>query len=200
MRNACSLGWYENKKLFIFFGLFALAGIILGSIVIFDPMLNHLRITQGLLDGNVRNVTMPGRTIIAFFAARLFDTFFGLVLVFILSLSKWTVLFVFPYIALRGFFSVINLFWIIDRFGMFHGLPFFLIYLVILFIVLIFFIVAATFILKRASHARQYGFKCGFSWREIRRPIFHIIIGIATIAFLEWLLYFLILGRMVYVF
>ena len=180
--------------------LFALAGIILGCVVIFDPMLNYFRLTQSLLDGNILNVIAPERGFIAFFFSRFLDVFFGLLLIFLFAMTKWTVLLVFPYIAFRGFWMVVNLFWIIDRYGILHGLPFFLVYLVIFFLLIVLFICACIFILRRGTVVRQYGFRVGCSWRETQKGLMLILFGIAAVAFVEWLLYFALLRHLIYVF
>ena len=190
--------WQENKRLLIILGLFALGGIILGLVVIFNPLLNHLRISNHLLDGNVLNVTTPNRSLWAFIFIRLLDFGFAFLLVLLFNLTKWTMLLTFPYIAFRAFWIVINLFWIIDLFGFVHGFLFFVTYLVILTVLLVIFATACVFALKRGKVVRLFGLRCGFRWREIKGALFALLVCLLLVAFIEWLLYFLLLSRMVY--
>jgi len=192
--------WYENKKLLLFLGLFVIIGIVLGVVVAFDPMLNYFRLTRDLLDGNLMNVTKPGRSLFAFIATRFIDFGFAFILVVLLGMTKWTMLFIFPYLSFRAFWAVINIFWIIDRFGAFHGAVLVIIYAIILLSLLVLFTAACVFALKRGRSVQLYGLRCGYRLAEIRRSLVTMTIFLVTIAFIEWLLYFLILSRMLFVF
>ena len=199
-KNSIALLWYENKMLLFILGIALLTGLVLGVIVAFDARLNYFRLTPDLLDGNIMNVTQPGRSLFAFITSRFIDFGFAFILVSLLAMTKWTMLFVFPYLAFRAFWAVINIFWIADRFGAFHGLVLIIVYVVILLSLLILFMAACVFALKRGRTAQLYGLRCGYRWGDIRRPLITISITLAFIGFVEWLLYFLILSRMVFVF
>ena len=193
------IGWRGNRLLICVLGFFILAGIAIGAIAIFDPLLTHFRITRDILDGNIINAATPNRSIFSFFLIRFSDFVFGLLLVLLFSMTKWTVLFTFPYVAFRAFWVVINLYWIVDRFGFLHGFVLFLVYLVVLTALLVLFLCATIFALRRGKVCRQYGFKEAFRWREIRNTVYALTMALALVAFLEWLLYFTILSRMVFV-
>jgi len=197
-KNHVGVMWFENKKLLMLLGLFALGGIVLGIIVAFNPLLSHLWISNHLLDGNVLNVASPNRSLWTFILVRFLDIGFGLLLVILFNMTKWTMLLTFPYLGFRAFWMVINIFWIIDVFGFVHGLLFAITYIIVFTILLIVFAGACVFALKRGKCARLYGFKTAFRWREIKGAVYTLLISLFVIAFIEWLLYFLILSRLVY--
>ncbi|MCL2755816.1 MAG: hypothetical protein FWE45_02075 [Firmicutes bacterium] len=199
MRNSIATTWRENKSLLFLMGIFIIAGIIIGSIALFNPLVTHFQITRNFLDANVLNVITPNRGLFAFVLARFFDLAFALTLVFLFNLSKFSFWLTFPYVGFRAFWMVVNLFWIVDRFGFVHGSIFFFAYLVIFIILIIMFSLACIFIMKRCAQIRKFGWRSGCSFREIRHPLFWLTASILLIAFVEWLLYFLILGRMVYI-
>jgi len=199
LRNNLQVVWRENKTLLVILGLFALGGMVLGMIVAFNPIMHHQWISRHLLDGNVLNVTAPNRGIFAFLFARLLDVGFGALLLMLFNLTKWTMLLSFPYIAFRAFWMVINLFWIIDAFGFVHGLLFFVFYFVVFIALLLMFMCAAIFALKRGKHCRMYGWRVGLRFSEIKGAVLWFTAIVAILAFIEWLIYFLILSRMVYV-
>ena len=198
LRNWLQVLYHQNRRLLIILGLFALGGIILGIIVIFNPLLNHLWISNHLLDSNVLNVASPNRSLWTFIFMRLLDFGFAFLLVLLFNLTKWTMLLTFPYVTFRAFWMIINLFWIIDLFGFLHGLLFFLTYLIVFTVLIVIFMSACIFALKRGKTARQFGIRCGFKWSEIRGTLLALLISLSLVALFEWLLYFLLLSRMVY--
>ncbi|MCL2846608.1 MAG: hypothetical protein FWE38_02855 [Firmicutes bacterium] len=198
-RDGWKSAWRENRFVIVLLALSAIAGLVLGALVIFDPLLEHFRITQNLLDGNIINAASPNRGIFAFIVSRFADFAFAFVLVMLFSLSKWTVLLVFPYLAFRGFWVVINLFWVIDRFGFAHAAVLFFVYLIVLITLLIIFAAAVLFALRRGKACRMFGLRCGLGWREVRRPLTTFAVILFCVAVIEWLLYFLVLSRMVFV-
>lgn len=198
MKNHLGVMWFDNKRLLIILGLFALGGIVLGIIVAFNPLLSHLWISHHLLDRNVLNVASPNRSLWVFILARFLDIFFGLLLVMLFNMTKWTMLLTFPYLGFRAFWMVINVFWIIDVFGFVHGALFAITYIIVFVVLLVVFAGVCVFALKRGKCIRMYGFKMAFRWREIKGAIWTLLIITLFIAFVEWLLYFLLLSRMVY--
>lgn len=199
LRNNLQVLWHTNKRLLILLGLFCLGGVVLGIIVSFNPLISHLWISNQLLDGNVLNVASPNRGLFTFLIVRLLDIMFGLVLVLLFNMTKWTMLLTFPYIGFRAFWAVINLFWIIDLFGFFHGFLFLVTYIIFFTILLALFACACVFALKRGKIARLYGLRMGFRWMEIKGAVMMLLVSVAVIALLEWLIYFLILSRMVFI-
>ena len=198
-RVGLGIGFRENRKLLILLFLSILVGVGVGASAVFDPQLHHFRITRELLDGNIVNVASPARGIFTFFLVRFMDFGFGLLLVFLLNMTKWTFLFTFPYLAFRAFWMMINLFWIIDRFGFMHGSVLFIVYLVVLVTLLIIFACACVFIIKRGRMCRMYGFRSGLRWMDIRRSVYSIVLWVAFVAFVEWLMYILVLSRLVFI-
>ena len=180
-------------------GIALAIGIVVGIFAIFHPLMDYQRISQSLLDQNIINHASPNRGIFGFVFARLLEVALGVILVILFNMTKWTFLLTFPYLALRGFWMVINLFWIADRFGFLHGLPLLIVYTVILLAVCVLFLCLCVFLLKRGQHIRKFGFRGGFRWREIKNTAITMLIITLAIGAIEWLLYFTILGRLVYI-
>jgi len=191
--------WRENKWLYMLLGVFILAGVVLGVLILSDPMITHWRIGHEFLDGNVRNVASPSRSVGTFIFSRFLEFAFGLLLVFIFCLSKWSWWLTFPYLSFRVLNVMINLFWIIDRYGFFRAFAFFFFYTIIFIALVVLFALACVFIIKRCQIIRKFGFRHGFRWPEVKRPVVMIVVSLFAIAFIEWLLYFLILGRMIFI-
>ena len=200
LRSHVGAHWHGNKKLFFWLSSFTLLGIGIALFTIFDPNLHHFRFMPDLLDGNIVNVMSPSRGIMGFIVVRFSDIVLGLLLVFIFGLSRWTVFFIFPFVALRGFWIVMNLFWIVNRFGFLHGLPFIITYFLVFMVVAIVFICGCIYAIKKSKQIRCFGFRSCVSFREDKRPVGTIIFAAVTIAVIEFFLYFLILARMLYVF
>jgi len=184
----------------IILSAFVVAGIVIGIIVVFDPFLTHQRITRGLLDGNVLNVASPGQGFFNFVFARLLDMGLGLLLISLFNLTKWTWWLTFVYLGFRSFWMVVNLWWIIDRFGFFHGAPFFIVYLVFLLAIMFVLIFVSVLIMKRGKVIRSFGFRAGCRMREIKKPMFIMICIILAIGLIEWFMYFALLQRLIYMF
>jgi len=150
------------------------------------------------LDGNIINVASPNRTIFSFLLVRIADIGFALLLVFLFNLSKWTMWITFPYVGFRVFWHIINLFWILDRYGFLHGATFFFFYLIVFVFILVLFAIATVYLIKKCAQIRKFGFRTFFRWAELKRPLLWITTSVLIIGFIEWLLYFLVLGRMIY--
>ncbi|MCL2569939.1 MAG: hypothetical protein FWE16_01895 [Firmicutes bacterium] len=199
MKNNAQTSWHENKWLaFTLLGC-AIVGIIFAIIAINDPLLTHFRISIGLIDGNIVNAASPDRGPFSFIFSRFLDFGFAILLVILFCMTKWTSWLTFPFIAFRAFWSVINLFFIVDRFGFFHGMPLFIVYLIVFVFTTIIFICACIFVLKRGRLCRLYGSRVGYNWNEIKRAVFAILTAVVVVALIEWLLYFLILSRLAFV-
>jgi len=186
-----------NKKLFIILGVFALTGVILGLITIFNPRVAADSISRNLIDGNILRVVV-NTGIFGIIMGRLLDFAFVFVLLFLVSLHKWTVVFVFIYAAYRGFAIVINLFWIVAMFGAITGIVLAIVYLIWFIVMLAVVICLSIFILRSLASARRSGIRGGIRWRDLFRNSFRFLIVIVVFASIEWLVYWLILSNLVF--
>ena len=198
LKNNTGVAWRTHKWLFIACIVFVLIGIAIGISVTIDPLMTHLRVSQNVLDSNIINSTTQDRGIGAFIASRLLDFGFGMALVFLMCLSKWTMWLAFPYLAFRGYWIVVNIFWVLDRFGFLPGILLIVIYTVWLSILLILFIIATIFLLRHCANIRKFGFRCNRTRRDFFHGLAMLGITVLFIAVVEWLVYWLILSRMIF--
>jgi len=109
--------WLMHRRLLIWIGVFMLAGATIALITVFNPGVNPELINRNLIDTNILNIITPiarasfGR----FIAVRLIEFTMVATLIFILCQTKFTSLFVFPFIAFQASTITINLYWILAR-------------------------------------------------------------------------------------
>jgi len=188
--------WMRENRVLLFFCVTAvLAGIIIGFIAISDPLLHHWRISQNLIDRNIINSINPERGIFNFFFGRFFDIFLKGLLIFLVALTPFTRWIVFPLLALRGYWVVVNMFWIVSRFGI-SGIVLAIVYFFILMIVLSLLVVFAIYLIKLAKQVRLYGLR-SCDHRAFKTTMMFAFV-VFVLSFFEWMLYFLILSRMVF--
>jgi len=188
--------WFrDNGWTILVCTLSVLIGIIVGFLAVSDPLLHHWRISQNLIDRNIINSINPERGLFNFLFSRFFDIFFAAILMFLMVLTRFTKWMVFPFLGLQGYWVVVNLFWIMNRFGL-SGVILAISYLVILILVLLIMISVAVFIIKLGRIIRKFGFRaCDNTHLKVITIFTAIVVALAII---EWMLYFLILSRMVF--
>jgi hypothetical protein len=121
------------------------------------------------------------------------------VLILVLCLSRWTLPFVFVVALYRGFTFVINVFWIIIKFGVGTGLVLLVVYFVLLLLYSILLLVVCVFLMKFFAEARCGGFRGAINWRHFGHSGFYFAAAITAFAFLEYLILTLTISRIVFV-
>ena len=180
---------------FLLCALSVIVGIVIGSIAVSDPLLNHWRVSQNLIDRNIHSATSPERALLGFVFSRAFDIFLAGLLMFFMSLTIFTKWLVFPYLAMQGYWVVVNIFWIFARFGV-SGTILAIIYVIVFIILLKILIALAVFVLRFGRDCRLYGFRSRVpgTWRTA----VWFLVTAAFLGLFEGLMYFLILSRMVF--
>lgn len=151
-----------------------------------------------MIDPNLLNVihTSDGFGKIVF--ARLLDFVLVCAFVFLIGLTSYTALLAFVYISFRASTIVINLYWVIAKFGVISGMVLFLVYLFFLILLLLFFAVVIIYILKYCAQIRRNGFRHGINWKEFWHGLFIFFLAITVIAVCEGLVYWLILSKFIF--
>ena len=178
-----------HKGLLLWLGIFIVIGIIIGASTVSSPKVGVSQIPSHLIDANiVRVVRLTGG-----FGSMLWARIFGFALffacAFVVCLNKWTSWLVFPLIAFQGFTLVINMYWILTRFGIATAVPLFIFYLLIMLALLVLEICAVIYLLHLRGRIRG---------NNVARPCFMFLCSIAVFALVEWVLYWLILARLVF--
>jgi len=197
--GAFGVHWRLNRKLFLFLGICTLIGVVIAITVVFNPKFNPLLISNNLLDTNLSRVIRPNIGLGAIMMSRLFSFAITFALVFVVCLHRWTVWLVFVMTGYQGFSLFISLYWTISRFGMATGSVLLVVYLLLLLALLVLTYCVIIFCMRNLASARQCGLRGGIRWREFLFSSARFLIAIAIFGFIEWILYWLILSKFVFV-
>jgi ABC-type multidrug transport system fused ATPase/permease subunit len=195
-RNVVAVHWRMRRRFYFWFLAFVLVGICIGVMTVVNPLLTASKVNNSLLDVNILNVTkVSGIAGIIF--GRVFEFVVFSAFVFLVCLHSWTALLCFPLLAFRGFSLVINIYWIIAKFGMFTGLGLLIVYVIILVGLIGLYACLALYIMGQCSQVRCCGFR-GHKFREFFRCMFWFTVVFVAIALVEWVLYFLMFSKMIF--
>jgi len=197
--NGMGVHWRLNKGLILWLGLFVLIGIVIGIIIVANPRVMPEMISERLLDVNVLRVVRPNTTFGGVIIGRFLLFALFCLGVFLLSLSKWTVWIIYVFAIYRGFVTVINLYWIIATFGLVMGMALFLVYMVLFLILIFIHIIVMMICIRECSWVRRGGMRGSLRWKDWQRFVICFAIMIVVFAIVEFLMYWLILGRFVYI-
>jgi len=196
--NAIGVHWRLTRKIFIWLGIFVGIGIIFGFVTIFTAKFSVTSVSNGMLDVNLLRV-IRSTGFVSIILGRVLDFALLFLGIFLVCMHRWTVFLVFPYVAYRGFSIVVNLYWIFAKFGMFTGLALFLSYL-FWFIVLLFIVFAVIiYCMRMCAGVRRGGFRGAIRWNDFARHCGVFLGVICVFAFLEWLVYWLVLSKIVFI-
>ena len=180
-------------------GLFILIGMILGFVMVFNSKVTADKISNSLLDNNILRIVKPNTSFGGLVLGRLFGFILFFALIFVVCLHRWTVCFVFLLVGYRGFSMVVNLYWTVAKFGLVAGIALFLVYLILFLILLVIFMVAVIFFMRATVGVRRGGFRGGMRWRDFLKGSIMLLFAVTVFAILEWLLYLLVLGKIIFV-
>jgi len=199
LSGSAGVGWRLNRRLLIWFAVFVLIGAILGFVMVFNSKVSADKMSNSLIDGNILRVVRPTTTIGGLILGRLlgFTVFFGII--FIMCLHRWTVFFVFLIAGYRGFSTVVNLYWSLAKFSIVSGIALFLVYLILFLILLVIFLSAIVFCLRATAEVRRGGWRGGICWKNFSKGCVVLLCVIVGFALFEWVLYWLILSKIMFV-
>jgi hypothetical protein len=144
-------------------------------------------------------VVRPTASIGAVMIGRIFSFGLMMALVFVLCLNRWTAFLAFGAAVYSGFSIVINLYWIIARFGVATGAVLFFVYAIMLSILTILTMIAIVFCLRVTEQCRHGGIRGGIKWRECRNKCVYFLVAICVFSFVEWLWFMLLLSKIVFI-
>jgi hypothetical protein len=196
--NACGVQWRLNKRIFIFLGIFVLIGIVLGVMTAFNTRIKVDHISKNLLDTNLLRVVRPTASFFGIMLGRIFFFALTFVILFVLCLNRWSSFLVFGIATYHGFNMIINFYYIFARFGATGGVLFAVYFL--LFPILIFLTMVATvYCLRVCEPIRHGGFRGGICMRDFWRSMMYFFTVVAIFAFIEYIFFWLILSKIVFV-
>ena len=198
--NAIGVNLKLNKRVLIILGVFILIGMGIGLSVIINPKIKPEMISDNLLDTNLLRSIRPNIGFGAMIMGRVFFCvlFFGVI--FLMSLNRFTMWGVAIMLAYRGFALVINLYWVLLKFGFTTGLVLFFIYLVLFLTLVAFYLVAAVFCLRVCAPVRAGGLRGGIRWGEFSHAALTFLCYILAFAIIEWGMYWAVLSKIVFVY
>jgi len=179
--------------------LFVVTGVAIGIIGIVNPRIMPTMISLNLIDTNLLRIVRPNTSFGGIIMARAMYFALFCLMIFVFSLSRWTVWLVFVMAAYRGFVTVVNLYWIVATIGMVMGFALFIVYLILFLLLIVLMIIVMIICIRECSWIRKGGFRCNLRWKDWQRHSIVCITTIISFAILEWIMYWLILSRFIYV-
>jgi len=199
LKSNFAVSWRINRDLVLWLGLFAVIGVVIGIVVVTNPRITPIMITQNLLDVNILRVVRPNTSFGSIFFGRIFYFLLLCAFAFLVSLHRWTVWIVYVLVGYRGFVVVVNLYWIIAQFGFVVGVALFIVYLLLFIILLALTVCVMMHIIRECSWVRSGGFRGNLRWKDWQRICIIFVSAIVIFTIVEWLLYWTILSKFVYV-
>ena len=188
--------WKTYRTFFIWLLVFFVVGAVLGIVTIVIGNVTVDEINYELIDGNILNATSTGASIGAFIWQRILSLVIPVLVVFGMALlAKWTALIIFPLVLMHGYWCSVAIWWVF----FYYSLP---AILVIIFYTVWLLLVSAI-LFAGLVWAYQCGGQCRscygrWPWGAIVRGIF-LMIGIAVVlGIFEYLVFWTILGKIVY--
>lgn len=187
-----------HKKIILWLWFFIMVGLIIAIITIPRQEVIADDINSKFIDRNIINATGVSSSFGSFIWGRLLMLFLPLLLLFLFCvLSNFTALIVFPFMALQGYWLVMSCWWVMQEYA-FGAVLLLLFYTVWSILVLQVLIASVVWMMKLSASVRRLGWRCGLSRRELIVGI-GIVVGVQVVlAFVEYLVYWVFLARIIY--
>ena len=199
IRANLGVGWRLNKRVLICLGVALAIGIIVGITIAAHPKITVAMISNNVLDENMLRAVKPTSTFGSLVLGRLIMIAIFCAITFAVCLHRWTYWICFVLAAYQGFTLVVNLYWILAKFGLVVGLPLFIVYLVLLLALVGLYICAIVYCMRTGAKARELGLKSGINLKRVGRDALVALAAAGVFALVEWLFYFIILSKIVFV-
>lgn len=190
--------WRLNKWIIVWLLVAVAAGVVIGVTTVMNPKITAGNISSHLLDTNLARVIKPSASVGKLFAMRIFAFGLAFLLVLVVCLNRWTMLLSFIVAGYQGFSAVLNLYWIIAKFGV-VGIVLLVIYAILLVGLAVLTICMIVFCMRVGACARGAGMRGAIDWPVLGRGTLMLGIAISAFALLEYLFFFVILSRIVFV-
>ena len=193
--------WQKYKATLIWLLVFLVAGLIVGIITLYVSHVSASEINFTLIDGNILNATALGSSLGSFIWQRLLSLIIPILLVLIMAaIARFTSYIVFPVIFMHGYWLTIAMWWMFFYYG-FTAILLIIFYTLWLLIVTVILLAGLIWALQCGENFRQSGGKnCSQShnWRLVLRGTLIIITAAIIVGFLEYFVFWTILGKIVY--
>lgn len=200
VRGFLGVRWRLHWRLFVLLGAFFAAGIVLGSLTAMNPKIKADSISAHLIDSNLTRVIRPTATFGGIVIARIWFFALTFALIFVCSLRRLAVPVVFAVVAYRGFALAVNLYWVIAKFGFATGFLLFLVYTIILVALSFLVIAAAAWSLLNPFRPAAGGLGGIIPpIKSLYQDLIRFGIAIGILALFEYLLFILLIARIVFV-
>jgi len=191
--------WRLNRRLFVWLMIFVAIGMVLAFTVVFNSKVTPSTISNNLLDSNLLRVIKPNIKFGALMVGRIFYFALFFALVFLVCLHRWTVWLAFPLALFKGFSFIVNMWWIVAKFGFVTGLVLFFFYLVWFIVLLMLVVAVIVYCLRACETCRRGGLRGGLRWREVGKSAGIFLVAVTILAFFEWVSYWLVLSKIVFI-
>ena len=188
--------WKQYKSTLLWLVVWLVAGIAFGIVTLIVTDVGADDINYHLIDGNILNATAVGVGMGSFIWQRILSLTVPVLVVFVLAwVSKWSAYVIFPVVLVHGYWLTVAVWWV------FFYYSFTAILLLIFYTVWLVLVTAILFI--GLLWAFQWGTHCRLcpghrNWLIIVRGA-GLLIGVAIIlGFFEYLVFWTILGKIVY--
>jgi len=193
--------WRKYKVTLWWLLAFLIGGIIFGIITLYTTDVTVDEINYHLIDGNLLNATTIGSSMGNFIWQRVLSLLFPILLVLIMaSISRVTAGIVFPVVFMHGYWLTMAVWWTFFYYS-FTALLLIIFYTLWLLVVTVVLLAGLLWALQCGENFRNSrGQNChqGQNWSMVFRGA-ALLIGIAVVlGFLEYLVFWTILGKIVY--
>lgn len=193
--------WRKYKTTLIWLLVFLVGGIILGIVTLYTTDVTVGDINYLLIDDNILNATAIGSTMGNFIWQRILSLLIPVLLVLIMAaITRFTAMIIFPIVLMHGYWLTIAVWWTFFYYS-FTALLLIIFYTLWLLVVTAVLLAGLLWALQCGENFRQSGQQnCnqGRNWATVFRG-FAILIGVAVVlGFLEYLVFWTILGKIVY--
>ena len=188
--------WKTYRTFLIWLIVFFVIGAVLGIVTIVIGNVQVDEINYDLIDGNILNATSTGASIGSFIWQRILSLALPVIVVFVASLvAKFTALIIFPLVLMHGYWCSVAIWWVF----FYYSLP---AILVIIFYTCWLLLVSAILFVALVW-AFQWGGYCRTCrgrrpWGTIIYGAFVIVLIAVVLGLLEYLVFWTILGKIVY--
>ena len=188
--------WRTYRTFFIWLAFFVVVGVVLGIVSIVLGGVEADEINYNLIDGNILNATSIDASMGGFIWQRILSLAIPVIVVFVGSIfSGFTALIIFPVVLMQGYWLSVAIWWVF----FYYSLPAILLiifYAAWLLLVTVILLIALVWAYQWGGYCR--GCRGRHPWGAIFRGIC-IIVGLAVVlGFLEYLVFWTILGKIVY--
>ncbi len=191
-----SVQWKKYRRTYFWLIFWCVVGAVLGIVTIVIGDVDIEGINYQLIDGNILNATAIGSSIGSFIWQRILSLTIPVFVVFIFAmLSRFTTLMIFPVVVMHGYWLSVAIWWVF----FYYSLP--AIFVIIFYTVWLLLVTAI--LLVGLIWALEWGNYCRTCykkrpWGKVVYGVVILIVVAVVLGFLEFLVFWTVLGKIVY--